>query len=119
MQPRNCQVRWSCILITGLYLWLNTQYMHCEDILEAVKLGSAIEVKNCFILGLLSLTRVQQQEKSPLGLSTLPHFFINIDCSPLPTLKYSAHTFPSSALSMVFVLPHNINFLHCHMMLTR
>lgn len=110
MQPCNCQVHWNCILITGLYLWLNTHYMHYEDILDAVKLGSAIEVKNCLILCVLSPARVQQQEKSPLGLSTLPHFFTNIDCSPLPTLKYSAHTFPSSAFSMVFVLPHNSQY---------
>lgn len=67
MQPCNTQVPWSWILITGLYLWLNPQYMHYEDILEAVQLGSTTEVMNCLIFCLVP-QKGTQQKKFSIGL---------------------------------------------------
>jgi len=102
MQPCSSQVQQSWILITASYLWLNPQHGPCEDILEAAQV-SATEGRSCFILGLLAQQGTRQKE-FPLRLSALLHFLTDIDCSPLPTLKYSPRTFAPSALSTA-VLP--------------
>lgn len=95
------------ILITGLYLCQSTIYALWRHFRSCAV--SAAEVMNCLIFCLLS-QRVHSRKKILIGLSTLLHFLTDIDCSPLPTLKYT-QTFTSFALLMIFMLPCNRTFL--------
>lgn len=71
-----------------------------------MQLVSATEVMSCLIFCLLPWKGTQLEKFLP-GLSTLLHFPADVDCSPLPALKYSPRT-PTSPALLIFVLPCSV-----------